>query len=139
VMLQTFHSDHPMLQLLLAKGYQGFAEAALIERQNALLPPFAYMALLRAEAHQSNQVENMLQQLLALFPTDQKVSLMGPIPAMMLKRQGRFRYQVLIQSQQRSWLHSRVKQLRVYLNSKNGRKLARNVRWSLDVDPQEMV
>jgi len=139
VMLQTFHSDHPMLQLLLAKGYQGFAQAALVERQNASLPPFAYMALLRAEAHQASQVENMLQQLLAVFPSDQNVSLMGPIPAMMLKRQGRFRYQVLIQSQQRSGLHSRVKQLRVYLNSKNGRKLARNVRWSLDVDPQEMV
>ncbi len=139
VMLQTFHTDHPLLQLLLSEGYEGFAKAALLERKNALLPPFAYMALLRAEAHQPAQVETMLQQLLDMFSSDEGVSLLGPIPAMMFKRQGRFRYQVLIQSQQRSLLHRKIKQLTEYLNSKNGRKLARKVRWSLDVDPQEMV
>jgi primosomal protein N' (replication factor Y) len=139
VMLQTYHADHPLLQTLLTKGYQGFATAALAERQNALLPPFSYMALLRAEAPQPQQVEDMLNQLLANFPSDKKVQLLGPIPAIMLKRQGRFRYQLILQSQQRSALHTRVKQLRAYLNSKNGRKSARNVRWSLDVDPQEMV
>ncbi len=139
VMLQSFHCDHPLLQLLLAEGYQGFAKEALQQRKTALLPPFSFIALLRAEAHQPQQVEQMLQQLLKLFPGDEKVTLMGPIPAMMLKRQGRFRYQVLLQSQQRSALHSKIKQLSNYLNSKNGRKLARNVRWSLDVDPQEMV
>ena len=139
VMLQTFHPEHPLLQLLLAKGYQGFADAVLVERQQAALPPFGFMALLRAEAHQRSQVEAMLQQLMQIFNQNPKASLLGPIPAIMLKRQGRFRYQVLIQSQQRSSLHAQIKQIREYLNSSIGRKLARNVRWSVDVDPQEMV
>lgn len=140
VLLQTYHPQHPQIQLLLTSGYQGFSEQELITRKQLSLPPYNYMALLRAEATSEIQVKQMMESLVQRFKKQlQNVVVSGPIPAVMFKRQGRFRYQILIQSDRRSSLHQLLKRLRDDLNSKNGRKLARNVRWSLDVDPQEMV
>ncbi|PIP80144.1 MAG: primosomal protein N' [Gammaproteobacteria bacterium CG22_combo_CG10-13_8_21_14_all_40_8] len=140
VILQTFHPDHPMLQLLLTQGYVALSQALLKERSLMQLPPFAFLVLLRAESPIQQQVEHMLAELHRLFAhQNPEVSLMGPIPALMLRKQGRFRFQLLLQSQRRSALHKAAAQIRLYLSSKNGRKLARNVRWALDVDPQEMV
>jgi primosomal protein N' (replication factor Y) len=51
VLLQSHQPEHPLLQQLLASGYQGFAELALNERQAIGLPPYGYLALLRAEAN----------------------------------------------------------------------------------------
>jgi primosomal protein N' len=39
VVLQTHHPEHPLLQTLLHKGYDTFAEQALAERQTLQLPP----------------------------------------------------------------------------------------------------
>ena len=38
VVLQTHHPEHPLLQTLLHKGYDAFAEQALAERQTMQLP-----------------------------------------------------------------------------------------------------
>ena len=140
VLLQTCHPEHPQIQLLLKSGYQGFAENELSTRKQLALPPYQYMALFRAEATQHDQVKQMMETLVQQFKNQlQNVAVSGPIPAVMFKRQGRYRYQILIQSDRRSSLHQLIKRLREQLNTKKGRKLARNVRWSLDVDPQEMV
>jgi len=140
VVLQTCHPDHPMLQVLLSQGYYRLTQQILQERKQILFPPYCHLVLLRAESHQQDLVLSLLQSLSQQFSQKwPEVSLLGPVPAVMLRRQGRFRYQLLLQSQRRSPLHRAVAQFREYLSSKNGRKLARNVRWSLDVDPQEMV
>src|SRR5690606_17508644 len=50
VLLQTHHPDHPLLQTLVHGGYHAFADAELAQREAAGFPPFAHLALLRAEA-----------------------------------------------------------------------------------------
>ena len=55
------------------------------------------------------------------------MQLLGPIPAPMEKRAGRYRAQLLFQAKQRKYLQQLLKAL-----------TTRGVRWSLDVDPQEM-
>ena len=45
VMVQSNFPDHPLLQDLVNNGYQHFAKQALIERQQAMLPPFSFQAL----------------------------------------------------------------------------------------------
>src|SRR5690606_24122326 len=57
VWLQTHHPPHPLLQTLLQGGYPAFAGAALQEREAAGSPPFAFLALLRAEANERAPVE----------------------------------------------------------------------------------
>ena len=47
VILQTHHPEHPLLQTLLYKGYDAFAEQALAERQSMQLPPWTSHVLIR--------------------------------------------------------------------------------------------
>ena len=50
VLIQTEYPEHPLLTLLLAGGYEAFAAGALQSVNRASWPPFARIALLRAEA-----------------------------------------------------------------------------------------
>src|SRR5690554_4475991 len=50
VILQTHHPEHPLLDTLLTGGYHAFAEAELEQREAAGFPPFAHLAMLRAES-----------------------------------------------------------------------------------------
>ena len=63
VILQTHHPEHPLLQTLLYKGYDAFAEQALAERQSMQLPPWTSHVLIRAEDHNNQQAPLFLQQL----------------------------------------------------------------------------
>ena len=63
------------------------------------------------------------------------VMLLGPVPAPMERRAGRFRAQLLLQSEQRAPLHHLLSSWAVQLEAlKEGRR----VRWSLDIDPVDM-
>jgi len=138
VLIQTHHPEHPLLQLLLSQGYAAFSAALLEERQKALLPPFSYIALLRAEAVQRDQpirfLELIKQQLKPVVSASLHV--LGPIPAPMEKRAGRYRAQLLLQSQHRAALHQACVPL---LEALSSHPMAKRVRWSLDVDPQDML
>jgi primosomal protein N' (replication factor Y) len=141
VLIQTHHPDHPLLQTLLHEGYAAFARAALEERRQAQLPPFSYMALLRAEAVDGQlpmqfleHARQLAEQLGADFDI-KNVQLLGPVPAPMERRAGRIRAQLLLQARHRMDLHRLLSPWVLQLESS---KLGRKVRWSIDVDPQEM-
>ena len=137
VLIQTHAPDHPLLQLLVEKDYAHFADAALEERQQALLPPYSHFALLRAEAVDQHAPARFLEAARNLAEASPLtgVVLLGPVPAPMERRAGRTRAQLLLQAEQRIDLHRLLKVWAPQLESlKEGRK----VRWSLDVDPVEM-
>jgi len=138
VLIQTHHPDHPLLRVLVRAGYGQFAEAALSERRLAALPPFSCLALLRAEAPQRDRAMQFLEQarLCAMRLADKRVQALGPVAAPMERRAGRFRAQLLLQSDDRAPLHGL---LMSWLEELETLKSGRRVRWSLDVDPQEMV
>lgn len=137
VLIQTHHPEHPLLRLLIEQGYTDFATAALAERQQAELPPYSHLVLLRAEASTASAAEEFLQQArqLALEHASENVLLLGPVPAPMEKRAGRYRAQLLLQANKRTALQQLLKQ---WLPRLEKSSLARKVRWSLDVDPGEM-
>ncbi len=136
VVIQTRHPDHPLLQTLIHHGYDAFAREALAERRSAALPPFGFQALLRAEAPQEGVPRKFLEQAVAAAGSlPAGVELWGPVPAPMERRAGRFRAHLLVQATQRSELQ---RLLRVWLPRLRELRSARRVRWSLDVDPQEM-
>ncbi len=138
VVIQTHHPDNPMLQLLCQQGYHAFAKAAQSERQLTTLPPYSHMALLRAEASDALPAESFLDQAhnLAQQLGTPGVELYGPMPAMMERRAGKYRYQLLLQAQKRTDLHRLLGPWTVQLNKLPG---ARKVRWSLDVDPVDLM
>lgn len=137
VVIQTHHPWHPLLQTLVTQGYEAFAAAALAERQAAELPPFSWQALLRAEASDGALPAAFLEEARAAGEgLAAGVDLLGPVPAPMERRAGRYRAHLLIQARQRQALH---RFLDAWVERLGALKLARKVRWSLDVDPQELV
>ena len=139
VMIQTHHPDHSHLQLLLKGGYSNFANAVLTERKQALLPPFGHLALLRAEALDRESVHDFLNAAkagLENLPATADITLMGPIPAPMERCAGRYRGHLLLQTTRRTALQSA---LQTWTPGLNRCKMANKVRWSLDIDPQEMI
>lgn len=84
MVLQTHHPEHPLLQTLLHKGYDAFAEQALAERQTLQLPPWTSHVIVRAEDHNNQQAPLFLQQLRNLIQAsplaDDKLWVLGPVP-----------------------------------------------------------
>lgn len=143
VVLQTFHPEHSLLQELVNNGYGDFSRSALQERRLAQLPPFAYQALIRAESLNATQAENFLRlckQTLNQITDNNKVSdrilVLGPIPASMERRAGKYRFQLLMQSEQRVLI---TKTLNIALAHFEKLPEGRKVRWSIDVDPIDFI
>ncbi len=136
VLIQSSFPDHPLLTHLLAQGYDGFAEAALAERAQASWPPFARLAALRDSAKTAEGALTFLTEArqLAVAPP-RGVRLLGPVPAAMARRAGRYHAQLLVESPERARLHEF---LDGWLPQVEQLKSARAVRWSLDVDPIEL-
>ena len=134
VLIQTLKPDHPLLRHLVKEGYGSFAVAALAERRGAVLPPYAALALLRAEAPSPEAPRAFLQAALNRLAAGRVsgVSLLGPAPAPMERRAGRYRAHLLLQAAQRAPLQ---KLLAATLPELDELKEARRVRWSVDVDP----
>ena len=137
VLIQTHHPDHPFLRSLVEHGYERFAQLALAERDAAKLPPYSHLAVLRAEHHQAGPAQRFLEQARALLEGgDSRLQIFGPVPAVLERRRGRFRFQLLIQASQRALLGRVLPQ---WLQQLEAEPLAGKVRWSLDVDPQDMI
>lgn len=138
VLIQTYQPEHPLLQLLLKQGYGKFAQAILAEREEAALPPYASLALLRAEA---GDIETCLAFLtlakgLAHALSAHDVSILGPVPALMPRRAGKFRAQLLVSASKRKDLH---RLLTAWVSELQALKAPKKLRWSLDVDAMETV
>lgn len=138
VLIQSHHPDNPLLSLLVQKGYAAFAAEALEERQITSLPPFSYLALLRAESTHADQPKTYLQEVLQLIKAMQisEVQAMGPAVAPMERIAGRYRWQLLLQSKNRQQLHRLLDKLRLTLETLSA---SRKVRWSLDIDPVSLL
>jgi len=134
VYVQTHHPHNPLLQTLIKDGYAAFASAALEERAEAALPPCTCLALLRAEAPLREAPHAFLEaarrQAEALGVSG--VQFIGPVPSPMERRAGRYRAQLLLQAAERRDLH---RLLQAWLVQLEASASARQVRWSLDVDP----
>lgn len=136
VAIQTHQPQHPLLLQLLQQSYAQFAELALQEREMVQWPPFSYLALIRAEATQATAPTQFLTHLKQLaVQLNLAVNCFGPIPAPLEKRAGHYRMQLLLQSSERGAVHYCLQQL---LAQMDHIKLSRQVRWSIDIDPQDM-
>lgn len=139
VILQSHHVDHPLVQTLMLSGYHALADLLLTERHANQLPPFRYLALIRAESKRPELAQEFLrtarQLAIQLLPASPELHYLGPLPAAMEKRGDRFRYLLQINAAQRKPLQNLLAQLGQQLERL---ALARRVRWSIDVDPQEM-
>ena len=135
VLIQTAYPDHPLLQTLMTEGYDGFARAALAERAASAWPPFSRLAVVRASAIDAASALEFLTAARRLAGTPRDVKLLGPVPAAMARRAGRYHSQLLLESTDRVALH---RLLGGWLARIAELPSARRVRWALDVDPIDL-
>ena len=136
VLLQTHYPEHVLLQDIINNGYASFARSALLERQQTCLPPYQHLAMFTAEAHHSDACQRWLQQVadgIAAFPA---LQLLGPIPAPMERRAGKYRWQLQLYSASRSSMHQALEHI---LRPISNWPLSRKVKWQLDVDPTDLT
>ncbi len=133
VMVQSHYPDHPLLQDLVHNGYNHFAKQGLIERQQALLPPFTFQALFRADANYPSYPEKFIRQLCQVRYDG--CELAGPIPAAMEKKAGKYRYHLIVQAKSRKALHLGIHAI---LQQIAVSELLGKVRWSVDIDPIDL-
>src|SRR5699024_7703314 len=102
-MLLTRHPEHPLLEALGRGDYLAYVRPLLEEREQAHLPPITALALLRAEAHQAELARDFLAKAALRLRTD-GIEVMGPLPGVMARRAGYWRFQLWVQAASRARL-----------------------------------
>ena len=135
VAIQTNFATHPLMETLVTDGYLEFATGLLLELKEAGLPPFTFHAIVRAEANSSTMARSFLESIILKVQVRKTVTLLGPIPALMEKKAGRYRQLLIVTSANRSDLHHVVRHI---IQTTESLPDSKKVRWSVDVDPTDI-
>ena len=97
--VQTRFPEHPLMQAMQRLSYREIADNLLAERRLLEFPPFARVVIFRSDAQELKHALNRLETIKALLqqsPRYQQLSSIGPIPALMTRRIGRYRAQLCL-------------------------------------------
>ncbi|MEO5693684.1 MAG: primosomal protein N' [Usitatibacter sp.] len=135
VLIQTDFPGHPLYAAVARHNYDAFASEALEERRLAGFPPFSHLALLRAEAKKEGEPGDFLRAAAkAARVINPAIEVFDPVPAPLERKAGFERAQLLVRAASRADLQPFLRAWREALVAGGERR----VRWSLDVDPQEV-
>lgn len=136
VYIQTLRPEHPLFHILTEQDYRSFALHTVKERQQALIPPFRYAALIRCESKSQETNQQFLQYYAQHIKADaqQDMDIWGPIPAPMERKAGRYQAHMVLLSTDRARLHFYI---RHWWSQMMDAKPS-NMKLSLDIDPQEL-
>lgn len=132
--VQTWHPHHPVYAALCRHDYAAFAAAQLEERRGAGLPPFAALALVRADARNAETATAFLQEAAALARDLSGVTVYPVVPPHVAKVADVERMQMLLESSSRSALQAMLAGWLPQLDGLRGRHKGL-LRWAVDVDP----
>jgi primosomal protein N' (replication factor Y) len=137
VLIQTEYPQHPLYRALIDHDFTTFAREQLAERDAAGFPPFAFQALLRAEAPELANALSFLATAVdaATALATSEIQLYDPVPMRLARLKNRERAQLLVESRSRPALQSFLAHWTTQLRAL---KMPRDLRWHLDVDPAEL-
>ena len=140
--VQSFQPAHPLFAALKRHDYPAFAAQQLLEREQAGMPPFAFQALVRAEARSQDVAQGFLTacseaatalQLEGLAQT----SLYPPVPMTIQRVANVERAQMLVESPSRAALQRFLGAWHEVLQDTRQQPAHKGlIRWAVDVDPQ---
>jgi primosomal protein N' (replication factor Y) len=134
VLIQTDFPAHPLYAAVARQDYPRFAGDALDERRIAGFPPFAHLALLRAESKRRGEAATFLADAARIGRRlSERVEIFDPVAPALERKAGFERSQLLVRARSRSALQPFLAEWKERLDRRN-----RRVRWTLDVDPQEV-
>ncbi len=139
--LQTWHPQHAVYAALRNYDFEAFAAQQLAERQQAGLPPFVSLALLRAEARTAPAAAAFLHDAAALaagltqdLPPAAGLMVYPPVPPAVARVADVERMQMLVESASRGALQRFLAAWLPQLHTlRSGHRSV--IRWAVDVDP----
>jgi primosomal protein N' (replication factor Y) len=139
--VQTWNPGHPLYAALVAHDYERFATQQLAEREAAGLPPFAALALIRADAKTAAVAQAFLaegaaeaEDLARELGLDGAVRVYRPVPPPVAKVADVERMQLLLESASRTALQRVLAAWLLRLDALRPRHKGL-IRWAVDVDP----
>ena len=142
--VQTQDPEHMVFQALRHHDYPRFAQRQLQERRDAGMPPFAFQALVRADAKTQDVAQGFLRAASEAaqqgqLPHLQDVFRYPPIPMAMQRVADVERAQMLIEATDRRALQRFLHAWQPWLHWLRGQPAHKGlVRWIVDVDPQSL-
>ena len=136
--VQTWHPHHPLFAALARHDFAAFAASQLEDRRGAGLPPFASLALLRAEARDGAAATAFLRaaaERAAALPEASEAMVYPPVPPAIARVAGVERMQMLVESASRASLQRLLAAWVPELPALGKQKAHRVLRWAVDVDP----
>lgn len=136
VMMQTALATHPFFSELQNDDVEKSWQRQLQQRQQVRMPPFGYLALLRAQ-HKNTATLNKFMQMAAKTAksfAQKKVAVYDPIAPPIEKVNLYHRQQLLLHAATRTQLHEVIHQTVNALSE----QASGAVRWSIEVDPREV-
>jgi primosomal protein N' (replication factor Y) len=136
VLVQTQYPDHPLYAALVAHDYPGFAATLLKEREQAGFPPYAFQAMLRAEAPAMADSIAFLEAAaeLPVIAEHPNVMIYDAIPMKMSRLANLERGQLLAESASRPAMQGFLPRWREAIETL---KSPSKLRWHIEVDPLE--
>jgi primosomal protein N' (replication factor Y) len=139
VIVQTYEPEHPSLICSCSHDFDGFTSYELDCRKALRYPPFSRLANMRFSSLEKELASKSAHAAAAALRhhsgTQEGLQILGPAPAPIEKLRGRYRWQLLIKA---SGAPAMAKLLSRSLPEIE-RTLPRKVRFSLDVDPANLV
>jgi primosomal protein N' (replication factor Y) len=164
VIVQTRLPSHPLVHQLLEQDYAAFAQAELAVREQLLMPPYAAMAVIRADAVSEDALASGLEGLKAALEDDIGsagldgcVAVHGPFPAVLARRKHRYHGLLWLLAARRGNLRTLMNNLMKSLNSPDNRKAqggqgrsgalalpgrhgrSQTFSWIIDIDPYDTL
>ena len=133
-LVQTYMPEHPVMQAIIAGDREAFLEREIMQRQQAMLPPFGRLAALIISAKSKEMAEVFAREVVRKAPAARAIEVLGPAEAPLAIVRGRYRWRVLVKAPRETDLQS---YLRLWLSVAPAAK--GDLRMIVDVDPYSFL
>jgi primosomal protein N' (replication factor Y) len=133
VILQSYYPDNVIINALKHGDRQSFINYELESRKQELMPPYAKLASILIEAKKEADAANIAAEVARAAPAYEKVSIYGPVVALMARINRYHRYRILIKSSKNFNLQNYI---RDWLSSL---KIPSRIKIKIDIDPQTIM
>ncbi|MBR8841018.1 MAG: primosomal protein N', partial [Stigonema ocellatum SAG 48.90 = DSM 106950] len=96
VIIQTYTPEHPVIEAVQHHDYQSFIQAESEQRLALNYPPYGRLILLRLSSLDPIQVQNVAQMIATALAAEDRLEILGPAPASVLRVANRYRWQILL-------------------------------------------
>lgn len=141
VVIQTYNPEHYSVIAARTHDYVSFYREEIANRRELRYPPFAYLASIllfssseRKTIAAANRFGAILRE--AVRPAEGEIEILGPVPALLKKLNGKYRWQIVLKGKQRAALRQVLRDSRQIAD---GDAQTVGVYISIDIEPVGMV